>query len=325
MPETPPAPDYDLGNTELDLRQPDGLPVETKPVPPKDPVTGRFVSPDAFETPVASHSAVLVQYAKDLGYTDDEIKEFSTPALTAAVTRAYRDRERIRGEFANQRSFDQNAVKTPAPSPTLSRTPPEQDDFDFSDVESQGYAPELLAAIKRNMKKLADQHKPVKDKLEAFEKREQEREQSSTRERIDLAFEALGDGYQKIFGAGSGNDLMAAGTPEYDRRCALISVAALKPEDLTSAKRIHAKLKAAAERIYPLEGAQEGAGVYEDALRKPSQRITPEQWKNGTVARPTERKGSGLPPGDEKAIKNLAARMREDDAVVDSEVLDGLL
>ena len=73
----------------------------------------------------------------------------------------------------------------------------------------------------------------------------------------------------------------------------------------------------------PYEAADKPAKSEKNGKAKP--RITEEDWNDGALARPTQRKGSDMPKGDALAVANLEKKLRDmgGDKTADADEMDG--
>lgn len=317
--EVSPENTFDLGNTGLDMRQPDGLPVEQ----PRDPATGRFVSdpipvePQEQLAPAAPvHPSYLVNQALELGFDHDDISAMPTEALGRAVYRSFRAREQARSQNVVERVRSDAEVRSPAPEPEFN--------IDLgSDLD--GYDPNIVKAIKTVGQQSLERVRKLENELGQERAKNKEREQKQAFQILDSAFARLGKEYEPIFGKGTGASL--GDKPEMKRRIAVLNAAGVRLDDINP-HTIVEQIRDAAEMLSikpsPATPATDPYAAVNGGAKKP--RISPEEWNAASLARPTAQRGAAEPPGEKKAIENLKRRFAQEDAgETDSEITDGLL
>jgi len=330
-PATPPSNDpYDLGDTNLAVELPEKTAKTPEPEPKPEPIppngviedpeakTDRPRNPDGTFAKVPKHEAYLVQQAEEFGYGPEDIEELSPQALRRVITQHRNHQRLIADQFSKQHAIDQNKVHVPVEAPKT-----EDDDIDLGLDEAQ-YDPQLVAAMKKLARSQSQEVKSLKAQLAERDQRDQQREGLRLESIIDGAFSSMGDKFEKIFGKGAGRDVSQKDQAGYRRRLAVLRDAQINVQNMTPAQ-IKAKIRESVELMYPDTQEAYGEVVKQGASNDAPSRITPEQWANGTVAKPTQRKGEE-PKGDAKAIRNLTARMKESSEVMpDSEEMDGFL
>lgn len=313
---------FDLGNTDLTF--PKETPAETPALPPRGP-DGKFTKPEEATPAVAPrHPEFLVRQATEFGLDESDIAEMPTSVLYKTVNRfLVRDRE-IATQFATARSLEDGRVKQPAPE-----IPKEQEVDDLAVMELEGVHPAIVAALRKN-RSGTDKIKQLEDKLAAREQADAMREINSGGELIDFALSQI---KHPLLGEGTGIELQAdpARKAELQRRFAVLNAAGITDLRKVNRLTIVKQLKDAAELLFgAATPAADPADPYSAALNgktapptKPV--ISPEDWANGGVARPSRRNGSPELKGDALAIKNLTERLRQTDALhTDQAELEGI-
>jgi hypothetical protein len=316
--QTPPVqtPDpYDLGNTELDMRQPDGLPVEQ----PRDPATGQFISrvPEPSSEPAKpTHPAGLAALALDLGFEQDDIDNMTTDSLARSIRRVRSQMERTAQQFAHARDMDRAAVK---------QLPPEQPEVFDVGLNPEEYDPKLIAALQQIHGTSAKRIKDLEARLAASEQRSTQTRLQSARDAIDAGFAKMGPKYEKFVGKGSVSSL-GKDSAEIKRRLAVINASGIAP-DLSNVNpaTIGDILKATADSLFMVEPDS----AYVPTTPPPNGTVkgpSPTEWATQTMP-PTQRRGSDLPPGAERATRNLERKQAEagQQTGPDSDILETLL
>ena len=327
---TTPSDPYDIGDTNLNVEIPEKTPVkqeeaapsvaaDTDPAPP--PAQDRPRNPDGTFAKIPKHEAFLVQQAEEYGYSSEDIDEMSPAALRRVITQHRNHQRLLTEQFTKQYSLDQNKVRQPVEAPK----PPEEDTIDLGLDENQ-YDPQLIQAMKKLAGARNAEIKELRQKLDERDQRDQQREGLRLESIIDNAFSSLGDKFEKVFGRGAGRDVSQNDQAGYRRRLAVLRDAQINAQNMTPAQ-IKAKIRDSVELMFPGTAEAYAEVTQQGGPNGPASapRITPEQWANGAVAKPTQRRGEE-PKGDAKAIKNLTARMKEASEVMpDSEEMDGFL
>lgn len=295
--------------------------------PPRDS-KGRFTSPStepADATPEPAKPALsgyrqrLNAEALDLGFTEDELQDFSDQGLSTALGRIMRERISRQDEALRERAIHEQSVKKPQPVQPAEEP---QDDLD-------GFDPKLVSALnaaKTVGKKSMSEVEMLRAKVEQLEQKEQARSQSQVAELIDDAFDMLGEKYEAVLGKGPGRELGEANKSQFRRRIALLQEIGVDFNNMPSRRTLAAKLLEAAEMLYgpALEGSKKQKAA-EPA--KPTENDNPYVRPTQTM-RPTNRTATQMPKGDHLAVTNLAERMRqqrESEAIPDSEELEGFI
>lgn len=293
MPDpAPEVPNRNLGNTELDMSQPDGIPREAeKPVQPKGP-DGKFVKKDE------AHPTYLLNLASRLGFSESQCAIMSTEALGVAVEHAQARESEWQQRL--QSTQPQAQVKPPEPEPS----------FDLG-VDLKEYDENLGKAFTSLQKEAIESRKALKelrDELAQTKARDQDRSIAQSKTLIDDAFEALGPEYAAYFGTGTGDDLKASDNASFRRRILALQETGLDAR-VTSGKQLLSKLKAKADEIFKIEKKE--APAADARPEKKKGRFTREEWEAGGTAVPTQRESDQEPFGRDRAIKNAERRARE--------------
>lgn len=258
-----------------------------------EPVTQASVQP--------KHPAYLVNQAKQFGFSDEEIEEFSQNQLGNTMWRLQQRQEAMRDQSARDRAIvDPPTRQAPPPAPE-----PEEN------LTDEGWDPEL----NKRFKILQDQRKEMaalKAEIATLKESDKRRVISDEARIIDQCFEKLGADYESVFGKGSIQDL-APESPERVRRQAA-HLAAIQSNDGSYLSRLHKTAKL----MFPPKAKEvaKPANEYETPPTngvKP--RITQEEWDDAALAKPTARKATELPHGEERARRNLAKKLAEQEAV----------
>lgn len=294
--------------------------------PPKDPVTGRFVPVEPAEqlSPPPNnpkHAQGVVNLARELGLEDDEISSTPSGQLERTVYALFRQREKLRSELNVERLRQDATVQTPDP-----KSLEEEDDL--------GLNPEVEPTILNAFKRLQKENKELKAKLgrvDDLDKQFSQHKFKTASDLLDAAFAKLPAKYRKLFGDGAASDLGPNQQRELKRRLAVLQEAGITFDNINRGTIIK-KIKDAADSLYALPEEQpveptEPPDPYSRAIAQPKkgQRITPEQWDEAATAVPSQRRGAGEPNGEQKAVANLARKMREQESMSDAEIDDGLL
>lgn len=296
---------YELPDTDAAAPEP------AESAPPPQP------TPAAAEPEPIKHPRGLKRMATELGLGADEIDTTPTDQLSDIVAHLNAQKIKIATESANLEALRQardNAAK-PAPEPAPVAEP---DDEIGDDVH-----PAIAKALRRNadlMRAQAKEIESLKAQLTGVVQRDQVREQATIAERCDNVFSKHPD----IFGKGAGRELKDKSA--YMRRCAALQLADLDKD----AGTLEQKISRAIQTMYPdLADATEPAAAPSPPARNgnvPKNRLTAEQWREGSVRKPTARSGASNKPGKESAVQAVAEKLQEfaqETQADDSDVLDG--
>jgi hypothetical protein len=313
--------------------------------PPRN-ADGTFAA--APEPPQKKHPDWLYTVATDLGIPPEECDELSSAALGNAIRRA----RRYEQSQSRQASRDDARMEAHAGSQTQPHNEPaapEPDPFDISEIEGQ-LDPKFRAFL-HAVKEKSKEVDALKAQLAAVGQREQQRELQSNAQMLDGAFEAIGEKFADVFGEGDAGDLGPEKAAEMKRRLAVVTAAVGGMDIRTLSRRqLNAKIKEAADMIFgdlvgkrgPAASAAAPPDPYAAAVApsrpaKPQRsgpaprstnRAVPteEDWEQGALAVPTQRRGGAEPNGRAKAIRNVQEILRQGgDGATDAEIDDGLL
>jgi hypothetical protein len=318
-PENKPAVDpADLGNpAHYEPHVAEGPSGQEGATPP-GPLASRLRGPDGKLLTQPDLPPALIEQARQF-FTDEEITQFDRSTLESAV------RANLRSIIADRDRRDTQRVLEQQPRPPA---PPVETEEEFPlPTEELGYDPNIVGMAKL-AKKLHEENKELKKQLGGLAEREQQRNARTAGETLDLAFESLGEEWHAIFGKGDATELQ--GKPELRRRLAVLRDAGVDLQAVPSLAKLKSMLKAAAETIYPAQVApkkKDDLGAYGAPAGRPTNgsRVTEEDWRQGSLARPTHRRGAAEPTGEALAVRNLERKMQQAEQQGDSDILDTLL
>lgn len=278
----------------------------TAVLPPRDPDTGRFTKPNEISPGLRARAREI------LGVDDADLEGLSAAAIQNHIIAA---QERRLNEAAHWQRSQIVADQSPRHIPE-----PEPDALDLGiDEETGRPAREMLnKGALRGMDALHKRNRDLETKLKSFEERETARATVSHRQAVDDGFESLveklGEQGVTLYGTG-GLAERGPDAAENRRRQALYTVAGIDRER-DSERTIAKKLAAAHATMYPAPPkpatpASQDYGDNPPAAAKPNGKPTVEQWNDGALATPTNRKPNEKPPGRARAIENMARRQAE--------------
>lgn len=324
MPDDSLLEQYDLGDTEEGLyagsvavtprpnqQRPAGIPA-TKAIPPKDPVTGKFLpaqaqpsAPNAqrqepSEEPLQqTHSRNLLRRAVETGFTDTEID--STPSEELE--------ERI---YSRQKEAIARAANSPQPNLSAREQvqSPVQDEVvepepQYPEIDKV-LDPEIAAPLKAQLTAQLKQLKAMEAKLIASEAREKQREENYQRQSRNQAIDKMFSKHAHFVGAQSVSE-MHPEDPNLAKREAVIALAIRDKSKRSDQEKIdHA--------ISQLFGAAQEPEVETPTRQVPTrqgQRPTPQEFANGGIPRPTQRKPAPELNGVVRARKAVEERLAQ--------------
>lgn len=331
----------DLDTPSPDAPEPHSIPTTERPRNP-DGTFAAFAphlgSGQDAGVPSSQHPISLVEEARDFGFDDDEINGMTTPVLHKTLWKAKRQIEANR-----QRSYDFQAREAQRvriePERREPLPEPDDDDFDLG-VDEEELHPKVIQAMKKLGGGYKKEIKALRGELAERDQRDRERSARRSVSLIDAAFNTLPE-YKKLFGEGSGLKL-GADSPAMKRRLAVLREAGVDVNEPVSVPELRARIKEAAAILFTPDGdanpydqpasSADGKAKSEPEGRQgkgSNGRVTREQWNNGALARPTQRKVGEQPKTaqerEAQAVANLAAKLRGEggDRLPDAEELDG--
>jgi hypothetical protein len=284
------------------------------------PVDDRPRNPDGtFKKTSHEHPVWLAQAASQFGYSAEEISSTPTEKLQLECNRIWQHREQARQEAANQRTLEKSEARTQEAAAAVESEPDIEDIL--AEWEKEGVDPRTVRVL-RKLAASAKRVDEVETKVKTREQRDAEKEARSIEVMVDEAFEGLGEAGEEWFGKGGMRSLDSK-APESQRRNVVYNNAGIDALDTpkTIAKKIQAAAKlflkdsAAPKKPVPDQNAYgtEPAATIPKPISANGRQYTAEEWAEAGGARPTHRTQEELPPGDEKAIRNLDAKLRGGD------------
>lgn len=281
-------------------------PVPSKPTPPKDPITGRFL-PAGAPAP-GQHPQRLIRLANELGMDEAEIAAMPDTATLEQVVH-HLNLKSLREAKANNR--DRMTTPNPTladrptpPSPAVSPAAADDDplaDYDWGEMDGENgkikvtldqFNPGLVKLLRDQAKEL----KTLRAQVGFLTAHEGIRQDETRNQMIDRVFDSSG---LERLGKGRGRDMKQL-DPAFQRRLAVLAVAEKIPgED------IEARVKEAIQILY---GEPVAASPSEP---EPGPTLTENQrrWQAAQVARPTQRKEAPLRPGKAAAVRAVAEQL----------------
>lgn len=299
-------------NPELDQLPSKAL---TPPLAPAEPERQR--NPDGTfakkeSTPESpKHPRALVRLAKDLGMSDEDISQTDPDTLGETVYHLNAQRSNWSRDNQTQR-YVGASEPTPAPAPAAPApggnitTSPD----DGLGIDESQYDSALMGVLKSQSKRIRQLEQYLGQVAGHIQAQAMEEQYSQ----VDLGFHDLGDTYQKLFGQGRGRD-MSQGDRNMDRRMAVVNSLRANPPKKQMSIRDAVKARAT-ELFGDLLGSDSTRPTPEVTPAVPEDDF-PTQWRNGGLAKPTERSGSPEPRGVVRAARAVAAKLREKGATLE--------
>ena len=259
------------------------------------------------------HNALVLDHARQLGFSDEEIKESSPAELERAVRATLRRDEQWRKHLeANKPAEKKDDEKKPAEAAHASEDADWGVDEDGKPVDPNDFAPGIRNVV-RSIKQRAD------EKVSALEKKVSQMEARAAADAYDRAFESLGDDFKGVFGEGAGR-AMQSEAPEFQRRCIVLTHAGIDPQN-DPPNVVRQKLKDAAERIFGPAKSNKPSKAREESRQEQENQTN--RFANAGLARPSSRRPSGEPAGKQRAIENLSGAMTAQGLYVEDRTHDG--
>lgn len=277
---------------------------EVPATPPRDPETGRFVSPQVTSSVVGEggggqptpprydHSPTLVRLAFDLGITPEEIDSFDTPSLSAVVRAAQQERLNQSRESVTHDARDAGQQRAQVARDERQPAGPSAKDLGLDDQLE--WDPTLLSLLKQ----LKDGLSEVAE-LKAAHVRQQQR---TARQEVEAV---LARDYADFMGPEPGPRATPRDPALAKRQMVAQYVSTHLRDDPGSLEdKLHVAMDVLFGRKPPFPGVPPRAAAKGSA-------VSEESWREGALATPTHRKGAAEPKGREAATQALASYMRE--------------
>jgi hypothetical protein len=232
---------------------------------------------------------------------------------------------------------DELARDTRKPPKAEAKVDPD-DEIDWGEDEAGAPLTEkdVAPGIAKNIRKLHERQKQLEKTIKSTEEREKTRAQRAITEAADVAIEALGEKYEKVFGKGEMRDL-DPGSKTAKRRTAAFRAAGI--DELDSQASIMRKLRKAANELFddliqeaPKPKAKAKAapedeeGDDDDAppTNGNGKHFTKKEWAEGATIPPTSRRPK--PRDDEDSMRQVVRQWMRDNVKeeTEAEVFDGL-
>lgn len=273
----------------------------------------------AVEPKPHNHPAFLVRMAKQYGFSDTDIQNTS-PEILERQVEAINDREMKRSQ-STLADLDRLARIQPKPPPEPTVTKPE-DDVDLSDILGDVAADDIdvrfLNVLKRQEKKRQKELADLKTQVERGTATAQQTETQRRNGLLDQLFAA--SGRENVFGKGPMG-------PNIGPQAAARRLAVVQFIDTNNGGKVDEQaFQMAVETLYGKKKATAGTpagageGVEDDPYapkpqpaRKPSRQTAPteDDYEEGQVSRPTNRRGAAEMKGEAKARRAVKEKMDE--------------
>lgn len=258
---------YDVSSDDAADADPANAAAPTTPVTPTP------------EAPKITHPKALVRRARELGATDEQIASQDVESLAEWVDSGLRQREQ---DLLRNLSVptDRSPAKPAAP------VTPEPDPYDefATAAEELGMDPRVSNFIKAQNAKLRQ--------VEEANKAIMAKAQADIINKIDDAFDYMGEGWKHIVGQGTFADI-SKDKAVFARRRAILNAAGLDENNLPPPRLLAAKLEEAALLLGMSKAEKKAAAAAPAAeAQAPGYGIKPngfskEQWDRGALTTPT--------------------------------------
>ena len=260
------------------------------------------------------HTPSLIRRAKEVGFSDGEIESYDSEVLEELVWRL-KDRKT-------------QPVEMPAKTPEkASPENSELDDLDLGEIEAEldkGFATALKAGVRKLVEAALAKDKrivAIEAELKQVGHYLDRRENESLTEKADRTFGSLGAEWKQIVGEGAISDVS---DQQLKVRNAILKEAGQMAKDKGGSPVQH--IKAAAQSLYGMFVSSKAPDAERPAPKAKAKAVEPldldedvsfatdedgENWFNGGLHRPTQRKSGSIPKGQTRATKAVAERMRE--------------
>jgi hypothetical protein len=228
------------------------------------------------------HPRYLVNMAIDMGFTQEEIA--TTPSDTLGrMLQVIQSRQRLQPQ-QQQPQQQQQAVTAP---------PEPEEEIDLGDTSD--FTPEVIALVKRAataaVKAATKRIKPVAEQVDELRQLDQMRTHEQRNEKLDQLFTGLGADYSAHFGSGSGKQVKQNNPTAFRNRLEVVAALDVMRASRPGTDEEH--MAKVVKLLFPVEA-------------KGDTTAKQQEWQEGGVARPTNRKPAAEPPGPAKARKAVA-------------------
>lgn len=257
---------------------------EAKSDRPRDPATGQFVKP----APASPHSKYLTTQAQALGMTAEEIAEYSSDDLRAHITATRIEKAGI---------HRQPEAPPSTPTPSVQTAEPEDD---LGEVED--FDPRLVKILKAVVGRVAslESLKPLIEQSHGFAQSELRRRGETMAQALDREFTKVN--MPELFGTGPMKDLDPKSLTVKRRNMLVEEAAKDAPGGIPTKESFYTAMKTLFGRESHVDETEPQPKPKAKANGE-APRISPEQWEQATVAKPTQRQGAPEPNGIAKAKK----------------------
>lgn len=290
--------------------KPAATPAEPAPSQPSEPA----FPPGAPKPQAGVHDPRLAAAARDYGFSDEEIAQYSPQELQAAVGASYR-----------AWSLAQQQWRQPEPAQPPPQKAPDEPQIDWGrhadetgsqrPFTEEDVSPAIAHVLKQQAKELAS----LKAQLAERQQAEQRREAETMAERLDRLFEGRSD----LFGKGAGRELRPE-SPEMLKRMGVLGVmerlsGSIEQRYQKAVEAMYGAAPVVASELEPKKPApprdpETGRIISREESER---RAAQERWQAGGLARPTQRVAADLPKGPQRAVRALAAHMRDSGLAVE--------
>lgn len=242
-----------------------------------------------------SHSTRLVEMARDFGMEEADIALMPAMALETVVHKLYKQQQELFRQHSIQATIQQppSSAAVPAPAGGPPGSPAPESGLGINEAD---YDPGLMGVLK----KLHQANAELRSELVSLKAAHQQSAQLTFNEQCDVAFAK----HESVMGKGNRSDL-PDDSPFLARRMAILSLVKTLPQKGT----LQSRIDQAVQTLYGTQVAPAPTPV--PAPQPATGRVTEEQWRAGTLAKPTHRRPDDEAPGVEKAKKSVAAKLDE--------------
>jgi hypothetical protein len=250
-----------------------------------------------------SHPNYLIEMAKSLGLSEDEIASTDTAALGDSVRLMSRQREHFQErlgselQVAQQLQRDNERLRSGAPAPRPAEELHEESDgFPLDVADYDGPLIKVLRHVWNECRTFRG----------LFQQQAQAQQNETVRGKFDRAIQQLGSRYEPLLGKGRIDDLDADGA-EFARRRAVAQEAIRLAGPNASADQIAQKFPAAVQLLYPIRGQAAAPAPQPPATNQPSEA----DWAQAGLALPRDRGAPPEPRGEKRAVEAVRRFQQE--------------
>ena len=281
-------------------------------------------------TPSRNHPEWLIEQARDLGISNQEMENYTSNNLGILITRTRALLRAQQEDSRRQQALEQRPQPAAPVEPPPPKLTPEEEMAKDLETDVSEWDPASLKLFTKLYQKMTAKVAAVEGSVNQVGQVVRTTQANTAAQHIDLGFAALGPAAEAIIGKGGINDL-PPNSKEVGRRKLIVQAAGINPHNPPTGQALVAKLKEGYDAVYggvtpggqavqpnayasgPGQPAAPQQPVASERPRGPDGRFLPtaQEWDEGAVAKPTQRQARA--EGDPTANAVAAVRKKMDE------------